>query len=171
VTTASAKLLIDSFERVRETVAEVLDGLTPDQLRWRGADGRTNPIGWLVWHLTRVQDIQLAGVAELPEVWHDQGWQQRFDLPYPPDASGYGASATQVGRFHATAEQLAGYHEATHRRTVEYLATLHERDYARVVDEAWDPPVTLGVRLVSTLADDLQHAGQAALVRGCLARR
>ncbi|MFE0461154.1 DinB family protein [Kitasatospora sp. NPDC058965] len=170
MTAASAKLLIDSFERVREVVAEVLDGLTEEELGWRGADGRTNPIGWLVWHLTRVQDIQVAAVAELPEVWRAQGWQRAFALPYPAGASGYGHSGADVGRFTATAEQLAGYHGATHRQTVAYLAGLHERDYARVVDDAWDPPVTLGVRLVSTLSDDLQHAGQAALVRGALPR-
>jgi hypothetical protein len=39
-----------------------------------------------------------------------------------------------------------------------------------VVDEAWDPPVTLGVRLVSVIGDDMQHAGQAAFVRGVAER-
>jgi hypothetical protein len=34
------------------------------------------------------------------------------------------------------------------------------------VDKRWDPPVTLGVRLVSTLADCLQHIGQAAYAKG-----
>jgi hypothetical protein len=48
---------------------------------------------------------------------------------------------------------------------------LRDDDLAKVVDEAWDPPVTLGVRLVSVLSDDLQHAGQAAFIRGVLARR
>jgi hypothetical protein len=37
-----------------------------------------------------------------------------------------------------------------------------------VVDERWDPPVTLGVRLISVLSDDLQHAGQAGYLRGLL---
>ncbi len=32
-------------------------------------------------------------------------------------------------------------------------------------------PVTLGVRLISVIADDMQHAGQAALVRGVVQRR
>ena len=43
-------------------------------------------------------------------------------------------------------------------------------DLDRVVDERWDPPVTLGVRLVSVVDDDIQHAGQAAFVRGVLER-
>jgi hypothetical protein len=39
-------------------------------------------------------------------------------------------------------------------------------DLDRVVDKRWDPPVTLGVRLVSVVDDDAQHVGQAAYVRG-----
>ncbi|GAA1957028.1 mycothiol transferase [Kitasatospora viridis] len=171
MTATSAKLLIDGFERVREAVAETLAGLSQEELDWRGADGHTNPIGWLVWHLTRVQDLQVADLAELPEVWQAQEWQARFALPYPPDASGYGASSAQVGAFSAPAELLAGYHEAVHRQSVDYLAALKQGEFDRIVDEGWDPPVTLAVRLVSTLADDLQHVGQAALVRGAVRRR
>ncbi|MFF4407536.1 mycothiol transferase [Streptoverticillium reticulum] len=171
MTTTSAKLLIDGFGRVREGVHGVLDGLAPEELTWRGEDGGANSIGWLVWHLARVQDCQIADVAGLPEVWHAQGWQKDFALPYPADANGYGASSTEVGAFSAPAGKLTGYYDAVHEQTVGYLRTLHEKDYARVVDDAWDPPVTLGVRLVSILDDDLQHVGQAAFVQGALARR
>ena len=57
-----------------------------------------------------------------------------------------------------------------HERTLSYLAGLTDGDLDRVVDESWDPPVTLGVRLVSILNDDTQHVGQAAYVRGLLQR-
>jgi hypothetical protein len=49
------------------------------------------------------------------------------------------------------------------------LEGLTPDDLDRVVDKRWDPPVTLGVRLVSIADDSLQHAGQAAYVRGLLA--
>jgi Protein of unknown function (DUF664) len=52
-----------------------------------------------------------------------------------------------------------------------YVAGLDDSDFDRVVDKRWDPPVTLGVRLVSIISDDLQHAGQAALIRGIVQRR
>jgi hypothetical protein len=54
---------------------------------------------------------------------------------------------------------------------VDYISTLTEGDLARVVDTRWEPPVTVSVRLVSVIADDLQHVGQAAYVRGILLRR
>jgi hypothetical protein len=56
-------------------------------------------------------------------------------------------------------------------RTSAYLATLTPGDLDRVVDERWDPPVTLGVRLISIADDEIQHAGQAAYARGLLERR
>ena len=48
------------------------------------------------------------------------------------------------------------------------LTRFTEADLERVVDTSWDPPVTLGVRLISVISDDLQHAGQAAYAAGLL---
>jgi hypothetical protein len=55
-----------------------------------------------------------------------------------------------------------------HEQTLGFLRGLTAKDLERIVDERWDPPVSLGVRLVSVLSDDLQHVGQAAYVRGLL---
>jgi hypothetical protein len=57
-----------------------------------------------------------------------------------------------------------------HERTTAFLAGLSDEDLDRVVDDRWDPPVTLEVRLVSTIGDDLQHAAQAAYVLGVAQR-
>ena len=58
-----------------------------------------------------------------------------------------------------------------HTQTVDHLKAVRDADLDRVVDTAWDPPVTLGVRLISVISDGLQHAGQAAFVRGIAERR
>jgi hypothetical protein len=71
----------------------------------------------------------------------------------------------------ATADLLLGYYNAVHDATLAYLSTVTAADLDRVVDTRWDPPVTLGVRLVSVVADDLQHAGQAEYIRGLVERR
>lgn len=63
---------------------------------------------------------------------------------------------------------LLDYHDAVAERTLRLVAELEADDLDRVVDEGWDPPVTLGARLVSVISDDLQHAGQAAYLRGQL---
>ena len=131
-----------------------MSGLSPDQLAWR-ADEDANSIAWLVWHLTRIQDDHVAGVAGTEQVWTTGGWADRFDLPFTPDSTGYGHGPADVAAVRVGADLLLGYHDATHERTVAYVATLTDADLPRVVDCNWDPPVTLAVRLVSVVSDDL----------------
>jgi hypothetical protein len=135
-------LLSDGFDRVRETVEEAVAGLDEDRLGHR-PDRDANSIAWLVWHLTRVQDDHIAEVAGSEQLWTVGGWVERFRLPFDVEATGYGHGPDEVGKVRATAELLAGYQDAVHSATVDYLATLSDEDYDRVVDERWDPPVTL----------------------------
>jgi len=67
-----------------------------------------------------------------------------------------------------SADVLVEYLSVVDMRTREMLRGLSPGDLDRIVDRRWDPPVTLGVRLVSIADDCLQHVGQAAYVRGCL---
>ena len=164
------EVLVDGFDRVRETVHDAVEGLGEDMLAHR-LDADANSIAWLVWHLTRVQDDHVADVAGGEQLWTVGGWVERFGLPYDVGAIGYGQSSEEVGRLRAGAELLTAYHDAVHGATVDYLRTLTDEDYERVVDDRWDPPVTLSVRLVSVLNDTTQHVGQASYVRGLLDRR
>jgi uncharacterized damage-inducible protein DinB len=167
----SAELLADAFARVRRVVHQAVDGLTADQLAAR-VDPGANSIAWLVWHLTRIQDDHVAGVAQAEQVWTSAGWMERFGLPFDPRDTGFGHRADEVAAVRVgSGELLVGYYDAVHTQTTRYVEGLGEADLARVVDRSWDPPVTLGVRLVSVIADDLQHAGQAVFVRGILQRR
>ncbi|MFP5334858.1 MAG: mycothiol transferase [Actinomycetes bacterium] len=166
----TAGLLTDAFGRVREVVHETLDGITAAQLHWR-ADTDANTVAWLVWHLTRVQDDHVADVAGREQVWTAQGWHERFGLPLPVGDIGYGHDSDEVASVRVPdAALLLGYLDAVHASTVAFVAGLSGEDLDRVVDTRWDPPVTLGVRLVSVVSDDLQHAGQAALLRGIAER-
>jgi hypothetical protein len=164
------ELLVDAFNRIREGAQAAVDGLTPDELAERPTE-RANSIGWLVWHLTRVQDDHVAAVAGHEQVWTRDGWHERFGLPFDADDTGYGHTSEQVALVRGIgAEDLVGYLEAVHAATVEFVRPLTSDDLGRVVDERWDPPVTLGVRLVSVVNDDQQHVGQAAFIRGLLQR-
>lgn len=167
--TVTTDLLVDALDRVRESVHSVLDGLESPQLTYR-VDPEANTIAWLVWHLTRVEDDHVADVAGRGQAWHEDGWSDRFGLPFGRDEHGYGHSAEQVGAVDVPAALLRDYHDAVHQRTVGYLRSLEDEDFARVVDERWNPPVTLGVRLVSVVNDCTQHVGQAAFVRGVVDR-
>jgi uncharacterized damage-inducible protein DinB len=161
----SNELLLDAFVRIRDTVAATLEAVDDESLVRRPGGGG-NSIAWLIWHLSRVEDAQVSSPAGLEQVWTSQGFAARFDLPLPERDTGYGHSTGHVDAVQATPELLLEYHEAVHRQTVEFLRTLGDEDLDRIVDKRWDPPVTLGVRLVSTIADCLQHVGQAAYAKG-----
>jgi hypothetical protein len=162
-----AELLTDAFERIVEGGRDVVDGLDDDQLAWRpGPDA--NPIAWLVWHLARIQDDHVADVANAEQVWTAQGFHDRSGLPFDPADTGYGHASEQVAQVRVGAGLLSQYLAAVHEQTTAYLAGVTADDLDRVVDTRWDPPVTLGVRLVSVVNDGSQHLGQAAYVRGLL---
>ena len=98
-----------------------------------------------------------------------RGTPQRVGLPFDDGATGFGQSTEEVGQVRLGAGLLGEYADAVTDATVAYLATIGPDDLDRVVDESWDPPVTLAVRLVSVISDDLQHLGQAAYAKGMLA--
>jgi len=159
----------EAFGQIHDGVHHVVDGLAMSQLAWR-ADPEANSIAWLVWHLTRVQDDHVSEVAGDEQRWISGGWVERFALPYVPEATGYGQGADEVGAIAVEAEVLTAYYDAVHQHTIEFVRTLTATDLEHVVDRRFDPPVTLGQRLVSVVEDDLQHVGQAAFIRGLFER-
>lgn len=160
-------LLVDSFTRVHELVEQLADGLSPTGATFR-PDPEANSIGWLLWHLARVQDDHVAELAQVAQVW--PAWRDRFGLPFDPDATGYGQSPAEVAQVRVGGDLLAGYHRDVHELSLRYVREISAEELRRVVDERWDPPVTASVRLVSVLGHALQHLGQASYVLG-LAQR
>lgn len=162
--TVAHDLLIDLLGRVQQHVHDVLDGADEHLLVARPGP-EANSIAWLLWHLSRVQDDHLADLDDGDQVW-SEGWADGFALPFHVGDTGFGHDTAAVAQVRASGELLRGYHDAVHDRSVVIVSTLEDEDFDRVVDDRWDPPVTLGVRVVSVLDDCLQHAGQAAYVRG-----
>jgi uncharacterized damage-inducible protein DinB len=163
-------VLIELYDRIPPLVDEIVDGLDAQDLQWRPSV-EANSIGWLVWHLIRVQDHHISELLVQPQVWSTGDWSSRFELDPDPTNTGYGHSADDVATVRPDGpEALTAYCDAVSSRTRDFLGGLDEPDLDRIVDQRWDPPVTMGVRLVSVAEDDIQHAGQAAYVRGLLGR-
>lgn len=166
----TSDILIDAIERISQSVRRAVDGLNADDLAFR-PDADANSIAWLVWHLTRIQDDHVADIAGRRQVWHDGPWAEQLGLTGNLADTGYGHASAQVAAVRpAGPEPLLGYHGAVAAGTIDYLRTVTPDELDRVVDRSYDPPVTVGVRLVSVINDDMQHAGQAAYVRGMLER-
>ncbi|MCW2600387.1 MAG: hypothetical protein JWM02_2216 [Frankiales bacterium] len=159
----AVEVLRDAYGRIAELVHGVVRGRSDDELAHR-PDPEANSPAWLLWHQSRVQDDHLAAAFGVEQVWTADGWAARFELPFSPSETGFGMSAEDVGKVRAGAELLGGYHAAVHAQTVRLLQG--DLDLDRVVDDSYDPPVTLGARLLSVVGDELQHVGQAAYVLG-----
>ncbi len=162
-------ILLDALGRVRETVHGLLDD-TPEEVLAEPPAPGANTVAWLLWHLTRTLDSHVADAFDRDVVWTSGGWYDRFALPFPASAHGYGQSYDDVLAVRATAADLRGYFDATYDLVADALGSVTADDLDRVVDEGWDPPVTLGVRLVSALNDATQHVGQASYAVGILTR-
>ncbi len=161
-------LLQEIYGRVPPLVADAVEGLDAAQLAWAPSP-ESNSIGWLVWHLTRIQDHHVAELLESDQIWVAGDWAPRCGLEPDPSNTGYGHTAAEVHSVRPDGpEVLVDYLRAVDARTTGFLEGLTEADLERVVDRRWTPPVTLGVRLVSVADDCLQHVGQAAYVRGLL---
>lgn len=161
-------ILADGYGRLPEAIENAVHDLAPEQLRWAPKPG-ANSIGWLVWHLTRVQDHHITAIVGGEQIYVTGDWGPRFGLKTDPSDTGYGHTAAQVAAVAPESDQaLIDYYEAVHDRTIKALEVLTPADLDRIVDRDWDPPVSLGVRLVSILDDDIQHAGQAAYLRGLI---
>lgn len=162
-------VLDDAVTRIPDLFRAALDGISPAALVTR-LDPAANTLAWLAWHAGREQDSQLSALAGTQEVWTAQGWAARAGLALPDSDMGYGHTAEQVALVDAPADLLLGYLEAVCAAAQGYLADLSDDDLDEIVDTRWDPPVTRGARLVSIAGDALEHAGQAAFLRGVLDR-
>jgi len=161
-------LLLELYGRIPPLAAAAVTGVEPAQLLERVTPD-ANPIAWLVWHTARVQDHHIAEILAAEQVWVADDWAARFGLEPDPQNLGYGHSSEDVAAVRPDQpEVLLEYLDAVDRRTRGFLESITPPDLDRIVDRRWDPPVTLGVRLVSIADDGLQHLGQAAYVRGVL---
>jgi uncharacterized damage-inducible protein DinB len=164
------EVLDDACARIPEVAHHVVDGLDADALVWRPDPG-SNPIAWLLWHLARVQDDHVADLAGTDQEWVTGSWAPRFALDEATMETGFGHTIEQVAAVRPDdGEVLTGYLDAVTARTRDFLATVADDDLDRVIDTSWDPPVTMGTRLVSVIDDGAQHVGQASYVRGLLDR-
>jgi DinB family protein len=166
------ELVVDGYERLPDLMKEALARLPVATLD-RPPHQDCNSLGWTAWHLTRVQDSQVADLMGEPQLWIRDGWHRKFARPADPEDTGYGHTPAQVRAFRSPSARVQlDYLRATTERSLRYLRSLGPADLDRALDEPWfTPRPTVGVRLVSILTDCHQHAGEASYIRGLLAAR
>ena len=163
--TAAQQLLEDLARRPAETAGLVLDCLGRQEAHTQPG-GIHNSIVWLIWHAARQEDVQVAQLSGRDQVWTAGDWAQRLGIDRGAEDFGFGDSAQDVGAVTTSSlEELAAYLTAVTEESVRYATALSDDDLAEVIDDSYDPPVTRGVRLISTFEDASTHLGQAAYAR------
>jgi hypothetical protein len=165
----TSEVFLEAFGRISQLVRQSVSGADAEGLSYRPEPG-ANSIAWLAWHLTRIQDDHLSEIAGIDQAWIAEGWHDRFGMEADPHNTGYGHGPDQVAAIPADPELLLAHHEAVAARTATYLAKVDDAELDRIIDRSYDPPVTVGVRLVSVISDNIQHAGQARYLRGIVDR-
>ena len=159
------------FDRNEAILVQALDGLDDDALHRRvGPD--SNPIGWLMWHLSRVQDNHLLAMEGKEHAWISEGWNERFGRgSHTPADRGRGHSSDEVAAFRLPGvETLVAYYKAVRGHADAFLDSLTEPDLDRQVPNLTDDggTIPMHVRLEMCLVDTLQHSGQIAYLRGLI---
>ena len=166
----AASILVEAYGRLRRQVHRAVDELDQAALAYR-PDLGANSIAWLVWHLTRVQDDHIAHIAGCDQIWITSDWAAELGMDADASRLGQGDGPAEVGALRPTdPSPLLGYHNEVADRSVDYLAGVDVHELGRIIDHNYTPPVSVGVRLVSVLNDNLQHAGQARYLRGIIER-
>ncbi|MCY4641077.1 MAG: DinB family protein [Chloroflexi bacterium] len=160
-------LITDGLERGHGIIRRVLENATPELMAYQASPG-ANPVGWLAWHVMRVQDHHIAGLSGAGQAWLDEGWHERFGMAAESEDYGTGHTPEQMTAVGSPgARLLLEYDDAVWARTTAYLAVLTGEGLDRVLDEPqYRPLPTVAVRLVSLINHSAHHAGQIDYLRG-----
>ena len=163
----SGKILSIEFGGISRSLGMAIEGLTVEDLNWQPKSD-SNSIGWLTWHLTRWQDVQVASFLKSEQVWIKDGWYKKFGRLSDANDHGTGDKPEDLAKFNSPdAAILLGYHQAVLAQTKNFLLTLSPSDLDKVVEgTSYQLPPTVGMIIIGVLSDGMQYAGQAAYVRG-----
>jgi hypothetical protein len=145
------------YDKVYRLVEEYfLDPLSEDQLRCAPIAG-LNTIAWLTWHTSRTEDIGVNRfVAHRPQLFHEQGWAERLNIP--DTDFGVGMTAAEVMDLSRAIDlaALRAYRSAVEANTRAVVAALRPADLDDIVDAAY-------IRWAVEVDGMLRDAGRWAL--------
>jgi hypothetical protein len=96
---------------------EVLQGLSDKQMRHIPV-GRANSVAWMLWHITRIEDVTMnVLLADTPQVFHQGDWQNKINSPYVDVGNEMTAKEIHALSDAVNVKALLSYRLAVGRRT------------------------------------------------------
>ncbi len=159
----------------RKRVLAVIRDLTLDEMYWKPKRD-TNPIGFLFWHISRVEDRLITNFVQgKKEIWLSGKWHEKMNLSVV--GTGLGYSLDELDQF-PNLDQclLTEYFNLVRKSTIEYLDSVPEKDFDLVLDRVPFPEYKPAIqyftgftiaRAFRQLIGELdQHFGQISYIRG-----
>ncbi len=159
-----SEFIVDALDKENGFLLDAVEGLGPDELAWQPA-ADANSIGWILWHMVRVEDMWIQFFAQFQtELWETGGWHEKFGLPTRDN--GFGHTAEQVNNFPGVdLAEFLRYRAAVRQATLAYLDTLTTEDMETVPRER-RPEMSLGAMFRQIIGEMYQHVGHIAYLRG-----
>jgi DinB superfamily len=161
-----SEFIEDALNREQRFLMEAVQDLTPEELA-RQPRPEANHIGWLLWHMFRVEDMWVQFFAQHQlELWERDGWHQKFGLPTRDN--GFGHTPEQVAGFPALGlSELLQYGEAVRASTLDYLRSLSGESFDTIPRER-RPDISVGRMFRQLIGEIFQHQGQIAYLKGLI---
>ena len=155
----------DALELLWSGMHNSAKDLTLEQLRWR-ATPKVNSIGFLIWHITRIEDNFVQRfIGGHDEVWEGGGWQEKFG--YKTRGVGTGFSDEETAEVVIPpAEVLLGYLDEVNQQTREYLKVVDWSDLAIKPRGDRFPQWSVHTILRQLITHSNRHLGEAEYIRG-----
>ena len=154
------------FNEFYDKLKKTVEGLTPEELLWQ-PNPESNHILWTVWHMARVADRWAnSTVLGNEELWIRDGWAEKLGMP--TDKYGKDETPEQVRKFPAVdIDLIFEYFDVAHDSLLGMINALEQSDLDRDVFAAYrNESLNIGWILGHILAEESQHLGQVAYIRG-----
>ena len=157
----------NAYDEYLTATKKAVEGLSTEEA-YRQPAPDSNPIGWIVWHMARVEDHWLNGLfRDAGQVWNRGGWDKKFGMD--SEARGAGQTIEEVMSMpKIPIADLLAYFDAVRAETAPAIASVTDAQLEQVFNHPRFGEKT-GAWIVShIIVEESQHTGQVAMVRGML---
>ena len=169
------RFIKETIDDHRKRVFAAIRDLTLDEMYWK-PNRDSNPIGFLFWHISRVEDRLITNFVQgKQEIWISGKWYEKMHLSV--EGTGLGYSLDELDEFPKLDQSLLiEYFVLVRKSTIEYLDLMSDEDFNLVLDRMPFPEYKPSIqyfkgftiaRTFRQLIGELdQHLGQISYIRG-----
>jgi len=172
------KTLKRCLNRAQEVLDKAVADLTREDIAYR-AGPETNPISFILWHMSRVEDRLINHtLRQDSQIWEEGAWHSRLGFPKElglPDelkTIGFNFTEEQVAAFPVPdLTDLLRYQRAVREATISFIDSLDDSEFERPFRHGQEGDTTLAFLIGRTIVHVSQHAGQIDFIKGLIRSR